>query len=67
MKPNTVVHFSHPLYPSRTVCGAVVNGYTIGHATYVSDVTCKRCLKWLSKRCVCPKCGTVFLRQEKET
>jgi len=49
-------------YGKETVCGVFINGITIRHAIFPSDVTCKKCLKYLERYAVCPKCGCEFLK-----
>ena len=60
---NRPIHFQPRrgiMYSEKTVCGVKINGYTVRHTSWTSDVTCKQCLKFLEKYAVCPNCGEHF-------
>jgi hypothetical protein len=56
LKLSQKVHFKRFL-TDRAVCGVKLDGWVVRHTHIVSDVTCKRCLKYLKNVCVCEKCG----------
>ena len=52
---------------ARTVCGVSIYGFTIIHTTiFPQDVTCAKCLKYLAKTSVCPKCFHEFPKENKQ-